>query len=64
MCETIQPISQIRYITEFLERHLNRKVLEYSLKDLTKPGDNFGSVIQSLDIRVAERNTSDSVSLQ
>lgn len=40
---------------------MQQKVIDYSLKYLTKPGDNFGSVMQSLDVIVAGENNSDHV---
>ncbi|XP_055307114.1 uncharacterized protein LOC129571346 [Sitodiplosis mosellana] len=59
MSEQTGPLTEIRNFTEFLEQHLNRKVLEYSLKALTKPGDNFGAVVQSVDVKVAGNDLSD-----
>ncbi|XP_031617493.1 uncharacterized protein LOC116337236 [Contarinia nasturtii] len=44
--------SQIKNFTEFLENSLNRTVLEYTLKSLTKPGDNFGAVLRSVVLKV------------
>lgn len=62
MSEVSRFLTEIRNFTEFLEHHLNKKVLEYSLKPLTKPGDNFGAVVQSADVKVTGNNDSDEVS--
>lgn len=50
--------SEIRNFTEFLEKHLKRKVLNYTLKSLTKPGDNYGAILRSVDVKVAENGDS------
>ncbi|XP_031633861.1 uncharacterized protein LOC116347425 [Contarinia nasturtii] len=52
--------NQIKNFTKFLEKSLNKTVLEYTLKSLTKPGDNFGAVLRSVVVKVAdEENDSD-----
>ncbi|XP_031633860.1 uncharacterized protein LOC116347423 [Contarinia nasturtii] len=52
--------NQIKNFTKFLENSLNKTVLEYTLKSLTKPGDNFGAVLRSVVVKVAdEENDSD-----
>lgn len=61
MSDPILPLFEIRNFTEFLENCLTRRVLDYKLKPLTKPGDNYGSVMQSIDVKVARKN-SDEVS--
>lgn len=43
---------EIKYLKEFLKISLGTEVTEYQLKCLTKPGDNYGSIIQSLDVKV------------
>lgn len=55
--------TEIRKLKEFLEKSLGTKVLEYDLKYLTKPGDNYGSIIQSLDVKVESKNGNDPVSI-
>lgn len=45
---------EIKYLKEFLKISLGTDVTEYQLKCLTKPGDNYGSIIQSLDVKVIE----------
>lgn len=55
--------NQIKQLPEFLETSLNRTILEYNLKSLTKPGDNFGAVLQSVVVKLSsEKNNSDKVS--
>lgn len=51
----------IRNFTEFLEICLQQKVLRFTLKPLTKPGDNYGSTMQSVDVEVAGKCDSDKV---
>lgn len=51
----------IRNFTEFLEQNLKKKVLEYTLKPLTKPGDNFGAVVQAVDVKVVKNNENNDV---
>lgn len=52
---------EIKGLTSMLEKCLKRKVISYSLKCLTKPGDNFGSCMQSLDVAVAGEDKPDKV---
>lgn len=60
MCEKNRSY-QIRGFSNFLETCLNRKVLEYTLKPLTKPGDNYGSIMQAVDVKLAGKNESSEV---
>lgn len=52
MCDQTEPLCEIRDFTAFLQKCLQRKVLDFTLKPLTKPGDNYGSLIQSVDVKV------------
>lgn len=54
---------QIINFTEFLEKHLGRKVLDYILRPLTNPGENYGSVMQSVEVKVAGLNDANEVIL-
>lgn len=47
---------EIKDLKEFLEACLKTTVLDYTLRDLTKPGENYGSIMQSLDVTVADAN--------
>lgn len=47
-----QPSGEIKDFANFLEKSLQRKVLEYNINPLTKPGDNFGAILQSVDVKV------------
>lgn len=47
--------NEIVGLHEFLEYSLGRKVLDYSLGALTKPGDNYGSIIQALTVIVTPK---------
>lgn len=53
MSDQCEALCEIKDFTEFLEKCLDRKVLEYTLKPLTKPGDNYGSVMQSVEVKIA-----------
>lgn len=46
---------KIKHFIEFLENRLQKKVINFTMKQLTKPGDNYGSTIQSVDVEVAEK---------
>ncbi|XP_031632040.1 uncharacterized protein LOC116346242 [Contarinia nasturtii] len=48
-------------IHEFLEKCLKKRVLEYTLRPLTKPGDNFKATIQSLEVKLLKSNDSNEI---
>lgn len=52
MSDQIRCSFEIQQFRSFLEKCLKTKVLEYSLKPLTKPGDNYGSIMQSVDVKM------------
>lgn len=43
-------------LKQFLEKCLEKTVLDYTLSDLTKPGENYGSILRSLEVTVADAN--------
>lgn len=47
-------LCEIKNLNEFLEKCLGKKVLEYKLKPLTKPGDNYGSVLQLIELKLGD----------
>lgn len=49
---------EIRNFTEFLEKCLGRKVHDYTLRPLTKPGENYGSTMQSVDVKLTDKKCS------
>lgn len=53
--------SNVAELGTLLENYLRRKVLEYKLNPLTKLGDNWASVLQSLDVKLTQRNDSNQV---
>lgn len=61
MSDQVQPLCEIKNFSEFLEKCLGRKVLDYTLKRLTKPGDNYGSIMQSVDVEVAAKSDREKV---
>ena len=52
---------EIKNLKEFLEKCLGKPVLEYTLKPLTKPGDNYGSELQAVEAKLADKNGSNQV---
>lgn len=52
---------EIKCFKEFLEEILGHNVLEYSLKPVTKPGDNYGAELQAVDAVIVKSNNSDEV---
>lgn len=56
MPEEFNSLCKIRNFSEFLEKSLQRKVEDYTLKQLTKPGEHYGSIMQSVDVKVVEIN--------
>lgn len=64
MSGEVKPLSEIRNFVELLEESLKRKVFQYTLKPLTKPGCNFGATLQSVEVKVTGKSDSDNVSTQ
>lgn len=56
MSDQSQALYEIKNFTEFLEKCLDREVLGYTLEPLTKPGDNYGSIMQSVTVKTAGMN--------
>lgn len=48
--------SEIPYLKEFLENHLNKEVKKYSLRYFTKPGEHYGSIMQGLTVELEDEN--------
>lgn len=53
MCDQDRPLCELNEFKAFLAKCLNRNILSYKLRPLTKPGDNYGSIMQSVDVEVA-----------
>lgn len=64
MSDPNRPLFEIQQFQEFLEKSLNKRVLEYILKPLTKPGDNYGSIMQSVDVKVTSDDDCNQVNCQ
>lgn len=45
-------LENIRAILPFLEKSLNATILDYTVAPLTKQGDNFGSTLLAINIKV------------
>lgn len=56
MSEDNASICEINDFAEFLEKCLNRNILDFTLKPLTKPGDNYRSIMQLVEVQVSEKN--------
>lgn len=56
MSDQVCPLCEIKEFDKFLEKCLEQKVLNYTLKPLTKPGDNYGSIMQSVDVKIAGKS--------
>lgn len=94
MSNNLKQFAEIKDLTQILEKSLKRKVLDYSLKYLTKPGeltrdidskqlynniflfqnneslrsiiflgDNYGSIMQSVNVVVVRKNDLNDVNL-
>lgn len=48
----------IKSFKEFLEKCLKQKVLEFGMKPLTAPGENYGSIARSVFVKVAQSKDS------
>lgn len=45
---------EIKNLKDFLEECLGKSILEYALKPLTKPGDNYGSELQAIEVKLTD----------
>lgn len=61
MSDQVRSFCEIKEFSKFLQKSLEKRVLNYELKPLTKPGDNYGSTMQSVDVTVAGENDDDKV---
>lgn len=49
-------MGEIKNFNEFLEKCLEYKVLNYTIRALTKAGDNYRGVVQSVEVRADNNN--------
>lgn len=54
-------LENIRAIIPFLEKSLNTTVLDYTVEPLTKQGDNFGSTLLAINIKVQFSTSEDNL---
>lgn len=54
---------EVKNFTAFLEKCLKRTVIEYTMKPLTQMGDNYGSVLHSVEAHVTATNDNNEVNL-
>lgn len=54
---------EIKNFSEFLDKCLNRNVIGYTMKPLTKAGDNYGSVLHSVELEVTGSGCCDKVNV-
>lgn len=45
---------EVKDLKPFLEKYLSTTVLDYTLSGLTKPGENHASILQTLEVTVAD----------
>lgn len=55
-------LKQISEIIPFLEKSLNATILDYSAAPLTAQGDNFGSTILAINVKIKLNKISDLLS--
>lgn len=53
---------KIRNFTQFLNQYFDNRVINYTMKPLTKLGDSFGGILQFVNIQLLRQNNSDEVS--
>lgn len=51
---SVNEFCEIARLKEFLEKHLRKRVLDYSMRSFTKLGDHYGSLIKGLTVEVAD----------
>lgn len=61
MLNQLRHSCEISNFMEFLEECLRGKILSYTLSPMTKPGDNYGSVIQAVEVKVVGNREFDEV---
>lgn len=60
--EQVHPPKEYRNFKEFLEKCLEKNVLQYTVRPLTKPGDNYNSMLQAIEVKSVRGNDSNDVS--
>lgn len=53
---------EINEFDVFLERCLQKKIVSHTVNPLTKPGDNYGSIMQSISVKIAGEKGCEEVS--
>lgn len=61
LSEGVQSMQAPNNLVEFLGKCLNRTILEYKIKSITKYGDHAGSELQALDVKLNKNNDSNEV---
>lgn len=56
-----QPLKELKNVHEFLEKQFAREILNFTLNPLTKPGDNYNSMLQALEVKCFKGNNSNNV---
>lgn len=57
----VQPLKELKKFPQFLETIFGRKVSNFTLNAITKAGDNYNSLLQSLELKLMKNNHSDEV---
>ncbi len=56
-----QTSREYKNFTEFLEKCLNKRVVQYAVKPLTESGDNYNSVLHAIEVKSIQNNSSNEV---
>lgn len=62
LIDGVEYVQELRNFSDFLEKCLKRPVLQYSIKPLPKFGENFGSALEALEVKLSKNNQSNEVS--
>lgn len=54
--ESAATLRGYKNFTDFLENCLDIKVVQYTVKPLTKSGDNYNSMVQAIDVKSIQNN--------
>lgn len=58
---TTSTAREYKNLTEFLEKCLNKRVVQYAVKPLTESGDNYNSVLHAIEVKSIQNNSPNEV---
>lgn len=56
---SIQSLNENKNLYNFLQSKFGGKVLEFNLNTITKPGDNYNSMIQELQVKLKSSHSNE-----